>query len=135
MTAPSPPRRRTPWSACAPQASAWGCCARACSAREELRRRLAGVRAAASNLSLGLGGVLFTGGASATLQGRPDAPLLVRRGLGGRDICAEELCQMAAQTRRAASEGRAPEPQLYTESGSRSLQSIAHFEREPGREP
>jgi pyruvate ferredoxin oxidoreductase alpha subunit len=104
---------------------------------QALRRALAGVRGVCvvdQNLSLGKGGVLHTELASA-LYGEPDAPLLVGfvGGLGGRDIRAEEFFEMAAVTRRAVAEGRAPEPRLlYTAvelRELRKLQGIALAER------
>jgi pyruvate ferredoxin oxidoreductase alpha subunit len=54
-------------------------------------------------------------------------------GLGGRDIRSAEFFEMVAVTRRAADQGRAPEPRLlYTEQELREirkLQGIALAER------
>ncbi len=104
-----------------------------------LRAVLAGVRGVAvvdQNLSLGKGGVLHAELAS-VLYGVPDAPAVLVSfigGLGGRDIGAEEFYEMAAVTRRAADEGRTPEPRLlYTARELREvrkLQGIARAEHD-----
>jgi pyruvate ferredoxin oxidoreductase alpha subunit len=103
-----------------------------------LRRALAGKRGVAvvdQNLSMGKGGVLHMEVASALL-GQPDAPPVVASfvgGLGGRDIGSEEFYEMARVVRRAADEGRTPEPRLlYTEDELREirkLQAVARVER------
>jgi pyruvate ferredoxin oxidoreductase alpha subunit len=87
------------------------------------------------NLSMGQGGVLATELAAA-LHGRPGAPGVIASfigGLGGRDIAQEEFLEMVAIARRAADEGRPPEPRLlYTETELRELrklQGIALAER------
>ncbi len=99
-----------------------------------LREALAGKRGVAvvdQNLSPGRGGVLHTE-ISAALQGcAGPSPVLASfvGGLGGREIASEEFCEMAAVARRAAAEGRAPEPRLlFTEAERkemRNLQTIA----------
>lgn len=104
---------------------------------EALRRLLLGKRAVAvidQNLSMGMGGVLHAELAS-SLYGRPGAPLLASfiGGLGGRDISAEELFEIAKAARKAADDGKAPDPRLlYTHSELREvrkLQAIAAAER------
>ncbi|UCE85032.1 MAG: pyruvate synthase [Deltaproteobacteria bacterium] len=104
----------------------------------EIAAALAGTRGVAvvdQNLSIGKGGVLYTELASALAARRDASPVLVSfiGGLGGRDIGAEEFFEMAAVTRKAAQEGRAPEPRLlYTATElreMRKLQSIALRER------
>jgi pyruvate ferredoxin oxidoreductase alpha subunit len=104
---------------------------------DALRRLLLGKRGVAvidQNLSFGKGGVLYTELASA-LYGQPGAPLLASfvGGLGGRDFAPEEFYEMAGVTRRAAIEGRAPEPRLLYTAGElreiRKLQAIATVER------
>jgi pyruvate ferredoxin oxidoreductase alpha subunit len=109
-----------------------------------IRAALAGVRAVAvidQNLSLGKGGVLHAELAS-VLYGAPDAPPMLTSfigGLGGRDITAEEFYEIAAITRRAADEGRTPEPRLlYTARELREvrkLQGIARAEHDEIAEP
>ncbi|MDX1251102.1 MAG: pyruvate synthase [Gammaproteobacteria bacterium] len=103
-----------------------------------IRRALAGKQGVAvidQNLSMGMGGVLYTELAS-VLYGMPDAPRVMLSfigGLGGRDISPEEFYEMAAVTRQAAVEGRAPPPRLlYTARELRevrNLQAIAAVER------
>ena len=73
---------------------------------------------------------------ASVLHGRPEAPPVIASfvgGLGGRDIAPEEFYEMAAVTRRAADEGRSPEPRLlYTATELREfkkLQGIAVAER------
>jgi pyruvate ferredoxin oxidoreductase alpha subunit len=104
---------------------------------EALRSALAGKRAAAvvdQNLSLGYGGILH-GELCSALYGQPGAPMLVSfvGGLGGRDIRAEEFFEMVEVARKAADEGRVPEPRLlYTAEEMRELrklQGIATAER------
>ncbi len=87
------------------------------------------------NLSVGMGGVLYSEVASA-LYGRPGAPTVITSfigGLGGRDISAEEFYEMVSVTARAAAEGRTPAPRLlFTErelEEIRKLQEIARAER------
>jgi pyruvate ferredoxin oxidoreductase alpha subunit len=112
---------------------------------EDLRRVVAGKRGIAvidQNLSMGKGGVLHSEVASA-LYGRPDAPPILMSfvgGLGGRDISPEELYEIAAETRKAAEDGRTPPPRLlYTRDELREirkLQAVAQVERnelEPGQ--
>jgi pyruvate ferredoxin oxidoreductase alpha subunit len=111
---------------------------------EALRKALAGKRGVAvvdQNLSPGRGGVLHTE-LSAALYGRGDrGPVLAGfvGGLGGRDIAPEEFFGMAAAARRAADEGRAPEPRLlYTGAEleeMRKLQAIALARRAGERRP
>jgi pyruvate ferredoxin oxidoreductase alpha subunit len=104
---------------------------------EALRRALAGRRAVAvvdQDLSIGMGGVLFSELASA-LYGVPSAPLLASfvGGLGGRHIGVDELCAIADETLAASRAGRPPAPRLlYTEAELREvrkLQAIALGER------
>ncbi|MDH3727683.1 MAG: hypothetical protein OER77_09140 [Myxococcales bacterium] len=105
---------------------------------EDLRRVLAGKRGIAvidQNLSMGKGGVLHAEIASA-LYGRRDSPPILLSfigGLGGRDISPEELYEIAAETRKAAEDGRTPPPRLlYTRDELREirkLQAIAEVER------
>ena len=86
------------------------------------------------NLSMGKGGVHVAELASA-LYGRKGAPLLLSYvgGLGGRDISTEEFFEMAAEGRKAAETGVAPEPRLLYTAGElrarRKLQAIAGAER------
>ncbi len=103
-----------------------------------LREALAGKKGVAvidQNLSIGRGGVLHTE-LAATLYGAKGAPPVLASfigGLGGRDIGAEELYEIARVTREAAREGRTPEPRLlYTARELREvrkLQAIAAAER------
>jgi pyruvate ferredoxin oxidoreductase alpha subunit len=102
---------------------------------DALRRALAGVRGAAvvdQNLSAGMGGILHAELAATLYGGGTAAPILASfvGGLGGRDITAEELFEMAAVTRAAVREGRPPPPRLlYTQdelAALRKLQAIAH---------
>ncbi len=105
---------------------------------EAMRAALAGTRAVAvidQNLSIGAGGVLH-GETAAALYGHADAPpalLSFIGGLGGRDIGAEELFEIARAARRAAESGEIPSPRLlYTEEelrAIRKLQAVAHAER------
>jgi pyruvate ferredoxin oxidoreductase alpha subunit len=118
---------------------------------DALRRALAGVKGVAvvdQNLSVGMGGVLHAelaaalydagrGAAEAASGAGPAAPVLVSfiGGLGGRDITAEELFEMAAVTRAAARDGRPPPPRLLYTQGEldavRKLQAIAHAKEAP----
>jgi pyruvate ferredoxin oxidoreductase alpha subunit len=103
-----------------------------------LRQVLAGKKAIAvidQNLSLGMGGVLHSELAGA-LYGAPGAPPILASfigGLGGRDISAEELYEIARVTREAARSGRSPQPRLLYTRGElrqmRRLQAIALAER------
>jgi pyruvate ferredoxin oxidoreductase alpha subunit len=102
-----------------------------------LRKLLLGARAVVvldQNLSMGKGGILYAELASA-LYGQSSAPLLLSfvGGLGGRDISPEEFYEMAKLARKAAEDGKAPEPRLLYTSGElrelRKLQAIALSER------
>lgn len=105
----------------------------------DIQRILAGKKGVAvidQNLSMGMGGVLYSELASA-LYGQPHAPPILVSfigGLGGRDIGPEEFYEMASVTRKAVEDGRAPAPRLlYTEEEMREvrkLQAIAQVERE-----
>ena len=105
---------------------------------ERLQRLLAGKQGVAvidQNISMGMGGVLYTELAAA-LYGKPDAPpalLSFIGGLGGRDITSEEFYEIAAITRQAVQDGVIPPPRLlYTREEYREitkLQAIAHAER------
>ncbi len=101
--------------------------------RERVRQLLAGTRGVAvidQNLSVGMGGILFSEVASA-LYGMPDAPVLNSfiGGLGGRDISAEEFFEMASVTAQAAREGRPLPPRLLFTgqelAAVRELQAVA----------
>jgi pyruvate ferredoxin oxidoreductase alpha subunit len=85
-----------------------------------------GVAVVDQNLSPG-GGVLH-GELAAALYGQPGAPAVLASfigGLGGRDISAEEFAEIADATRRAAAEGRSPEPRLlYTEDEWREVKRL-----------
>lgn len=106
---------------------------------KELSRLLAGKKGVAvidQNLSMGMGGVLYSELTSA-LYGQPDAPPVVTSfigGLGGRDISTEEFYEIATVTRRAVDQGRTPPPRLlYTEEELleiRKLQAVAQVERQ-----
>lgn len=101
---------------------------------DRIRELMAGKKGVAvidQNLSVGMGGVLFTEVASA-LHGLPDAPRVVNSfigGLGGRDISAEEFYEMASITATAVSEGRSLPPRLLMTGRElaeiRRLQAIA----------
>jgi pyruvate ferredoxin oxidoreductase alpha subunit len=86
------------------------------------------------NLSPGLGGVL-RGELAATLYGRENAPVIAGfvGGLGGRDIAAEELYEIAEVTREAADRRESPPTRLlYTRDELRELrklQTLAGAER------
>ena len=101
--------------------------------REQLAGKL-GVAIIDQNISMGMGGILYSELASA-LYGMKDAPVLTSfiGGLGGRDISREEFFEMAEVARKAAEEGEAPPPRLlYTEDELkevRKLQTIANVER------
>jgi pyruvate ferredoxin oxidoreductase alpha subunit len=93
---------------------------------QELLRGRRAVAVIDQNLSMGMGGVLYSELASA-LYGMKDAPMLVSYigGLGGRDITTEELFTMAAQTREAADTGVTPEPRLlYTAAELREVRKM-----------
>jgi pyruvate ferredoxin oxidoreductase alpha subunit len=102
--------------------------------RERIREILAGKRGVAvidQNLSVGMGGVLYSEIASA-LHGLPDAPHVMNSfigGLGGRDIRADEFYEMASVTVGAVAEGRSLPPRLLMTgqelSEIRRLQAIA----------
>jgi len=105
---------------------------------DALRKALAGKRAVVvvdQNLSIGHGGILHAE-LCAALYGQAGAPPVLASfvgGLGGRDIRAEEFFEMVEVARRAADEGRTPEPRLlYTAEELRELrklQGIATAER------
>ncbi|HTY21144.1 MAG TPA: hypothetical protein VMC44_05860 [Geobacteraceae bacterium] len=107
--------------------------------RESFRSILAGKKGIAvidQNLSVGMGGVLHSEVAAA-LYGHPDAPPVLNSfigGLGGRDISAEELYEIATVTARSAVEGRSLPPRLlFTREELeevRRLQAIARANRE-----
>jgi len=108
------------------------------------RRALAGKRGVAvidQNLSPGKGGVLYTELAAALYGQAGSSPILLSfiGGLGGRDIAPEEFYEMIALTRKAAVEGRAPEPRLlYTDAEQREmkkLQAIALSRKARERQP
>ena len=108
---------------------------------EALRRALAGKAAVAvidQNLSMGAGGILH-GEIAALMAGHAEAPKAILSyvgGLGGRDIGAEELYEIAAEAIRAGESGEVVPPRLlYTEAElreMRKLQAIAHVERHAG---
>jgi pyruvate ferredoxin oxidoreductase alpha subunit len=109
---------------------------------EALRRALAGKRALAvidQNLSFGFGGVLY-GELCSALYGTPRPPVLLSfvGGLGGRDICTEELFEIARLAAEAGARGTAPPPRLlYTDDELREvrkLQTLARFERGLGHD-
>lgn len=88
------------------------------------------------NLSMGMGGVLYTE-LAASLYGQAGVPAVILSfigGLGGRDISTEEFFEMARQTYAAAKHGPVPPPRLlYSEAElreMRKLQAVAHVERE-----
>ncbi len=102
--------------------------------RDRIREILAGKKSIAvidQNLSVGMGGVLYTEVAAA-LHGLPHAPQVINSfigGLGGRDISAEEFYEMASVTAKAAAEGRSLPPRLLMTGQEladiRRLQTIA----------
>ena len=106
---------------------------------ETLRRLTAGKKGIAvidQNLSVGMGGVLYSE-LTSTLYGQSDAPPIVASfigGLGGRDIRAEEFYQMAEVIKQAHADGITPPPRLlYTEQELRELRklhAVAHVERQ-----
>jgi len=103
---------------------------------QTLLRDKKGIAVIDQNLSMGLGGVLYTELASA-LYGQaqvPEVMLSFIGGLGGRDISTEEFFEMARQTYAAVKHGPVPPPRLlYTEAElreMRKLQAVAHVERE-----
>lgn len=104
---------------------------------EPMRAALEGKRGIAvidQNLSPGLGGVL-RGELAAALYGRENAPVIAGfvGGLGGRDIAAEELYEIAEVTREAADRRESPPTRLlYTRDELRELrklQTLAGAER------
>jgi pyruvate ferredoxin oxidoreductase alpha subunit len=96
---------------------------------EALRSVLRGKRAVAvidQNLSMGMGGVLYSELAGA-LHGHRDMPALVSfiGGLGGRDISDAEFSAMASEARAAAETGTRPEPRLlYTATELREIRKL-----------
>jgi len=106
---------------------------------QTFQRLLAGKKGVAvidQNLSMGMGGVLHSE-LAASLYGQPDAPAVLMSyigGLGGRDITSEEFFEIAAETRRAVEQGKAPASRLlYTKTELREvrkLQAVAHVERQ-----
>ncbi|MDH4040593.1 MAG: pyruvate synthase [Gammaproteobacteria bacterium] len=96
------------------------------------------------NLSIGLGGILYTE-LLASLYDKPGAPPVVTSfigGLGGRDISPQEFYHMLTITRQAIASGSVPPPRLLYTAGElreiRKLQAIAQVEREetaPGQGP
>ncbi len=102
--------------------------------RDLLRSMLAGKKGVAvidQNLSMGMGGILYSE-ISFSLYGlAASQPIIVSfiGGLGGRDISAEEFYEMANVTARAVMEGHAPAPRLLLTSEElaevRRLQEIA----------
>jgi pyruvate ferredoxin oxidoreductase alpha subunit len=106
---------------------------------KQLQRLLAGKQGVAvidQNLSMGMGGVLYSELAAA-LYGQPRAParlLSFVGGLGGRDISNEEFFEIHAVTRNAIDQGITPPPRLlYTEQElreTRKLQAVARVERD-----
>ena len=102
-------------------------------------RALAGKRGVAvidQNLSMGMGGVLYTELASALYRQAAVSPVLVSfiGGLGGRDIGIEEFYEMAAVTRKAVESGEVPPPRLLYTKGElgevKKLQAVAQAERQ-----
>ena len=94
-----------------------------------------GVAVIDQNISMGKGGILHSE-LTSVLYGQQDAPQILASfiaGLGGRDISAEELYQIAEVLQDAVKQNKTPQPQLlYTEQelrGIRKLQAIAHVER------
>jgi pyruvate ferredoxin oxidoreductase alpha subunit len=109
--------------------------------RERILELLLGKKAVAvidQNLSMGMGGVLYTEVAS-SLHGLP-GPLPVIAsfigGLGGRDISAEEFYEIAYTTLRAAESGQVPAPRLLFTGEElaevRRMQEIAGVKRTLG---
>jgi pyruvate ferredoxin oxidoreductase alpha subunit len=93
--------------------------------REALRGKAA-VIVIDQNLSMGLGGVLYSELAGA-LHGHRDMPLLCGYvgGLGGRDIRLEEFVAMAAEAHVAVASGVAPATRLlYTDRELRELRKL-----------
>jgi pyruvate ferredoxin oxidoreductase alpha subunit len=109
----------------------------------QLQQLLAGRKGVAvidQNISIGMGGVLYSELAS-VLYGRNDAPPVLASfvgGLGGRDISTEEFFEIAQVLRQAVETGQTPPPRLlYTETELkevRKLQAIAEVERNQLRE-
>ncbi|MCI5211864.1 MAG: pyruvate synthase, partial [Candidatus Electrothrix sp. ATG2] len=99
-----------------------------------------GVAVIDQNLGAGKGGVLYSELAS-VLFGHADMPAILVSfigGLGGRDISTEEYFAMAAITRQAVQDGKAPPPRLlFTETELREvrkLQAVANMKRRQGGE-
>ena len=97
-----------------------------------LLRGKKGVAVIDQNISMGMGGVLHTELASA-LYGRRGAPPVLASfigGLGGRDLPAEELFEMAKTIRDAFSDGNTPAPRLlYTEDEMREIRQLQAIAR------
>jgi pyruvate ferredoxin oxidoreductase alpha subunit len=95
-----------------------------------------GVAVIDQNLSMGMGGVLYTELASALYGQASASPVLVSfiGGLGGRDIGIEEFYEMAAVTRKAVEDSEVPPPRLLYTKGElrevKKLQEVAHAERQ-----
>ncbi len=94
-----------------------------------------GVAIIDQNLSVGMGGVLFSE-VSAALYGQKSARPIITSfigGLGGRNIRPDEFYEMIATTKRAIADGASPPPRLlYTAQEMREmrkLQAIAHVEK------
>jgi pyruvate ferredoxin oxidoreductase alpha subunit len=103
---------------------------------QELLADRKGVAVIDQNISMGMGGVLYSELACA-LYGRKDAPPVVTSfigGLGGRDISTEEFFEIAETVRTAVETGNVPPPRLlYTKTELlevRKLQAIAQVERQ-----
>ncbi|MBT7957060.1 MAG: pyruvate synthase [Rhodospirillaceae bacterium] len=95
-----------------------------------------GVAVIDQNLSVGMGGVLYSE-VSAALYGQKDAPPIITSfigGLGGRDIKPEEFYEIITMTKLAIFNEMTPPPRLlYTAQELREirkLQGIAHVEKE-----
>lgn len=103
---------------------------------QQLLRHKQGVAVIDQNISMGLGGVLYTELAAA-LYGQAEAPPILASfiaGLGGRDITSEEFFAMAKELQQAITTGQSPSPRLlYTQTELREmqkLQAVAQVERE-----
>jgi pyruvate ferredoxin oxidoreductase alpha subunit len=103
-----------------------------------IRELLGPVKAVAvidQNISIGAGGIL-AGEIAGALYASPRRPLILSYvgGLGGRDIAPAELDAMAAELKRAAATGIAPNPRLLFTGDElrevRKLQAIAAVERQ-----
>lgn len=102
--------------------------------RDLLRSMLAGKKGVAvidQNLSMGMGGILYSEITASLYALEASQPIVVSfiGGLGGRDISAEEFYEMANVTARSVREGHAPAPRLLLTSEElaevRRLQEIA----------